>query len=181
MKAEIGLNEDRASISTLASWRDVPQSQASCLLLPERLLRRRREGFEPPIIARPHKIGSRVASPLGGDQQAEASEPKLTRGSCFLGVDKHPVAALMGGDFVFLPAPKTYTLRCTPKTRLRSVLEVITPATFHRSRLILWRRRNTSFGRRRVLHLRLSPESELLVKHLPPIIHLPASVPHTTP
>ncbi|MDB5323068.1 MAG: hypothetical protein JWN40_4699, partial [Phycisphaerales bacterium] len=60
----------------------------------------------------------------------------VTRGSCFLGVDKGPVVPLVGGDFVFLPAPKTYSLRCTPKTRLRSVLEVMTPQAFHRSRLI---------------------------------------------
>jgi AraC-like DNA-binding protein len=105
----------------------------------------------------------------------------VTRGSCFLGVDKHLVVPLVGGDFVFLPAPKTYSLRSTPKTRLRSVLEVTTPEAFHRSRLITYGGGGTPASVVAGCFTFASPESELLVKHLPPIIHLPASGPHTTP
>src|SRR5882724_2402233 len=105
----------------------------------------------------------------------------VIRGSCFLGVDKQPVVPLVGGDFVFLPAPKTYSLRCTPKTRLRSVLEVTTPEAFHRSRLIACGGGGMPASVVAGCFTFASPESELLVKHLPPIIHLPASGPHTTP
>ncbi len=104
----------------------------------------------------------------------------VTRGSCFLGVDKSPVVPLVGGDFVFLPAPKTYSLRCTPKMRLRSVLEVTTPEAFHRSRLITYGGGGTPASVGAGCFTFASPESELLVKHLPPIIHLPASGPHST-
>src|SRR3954464_4646185 len=62
----------------------------------------------------------------------------VTRGSCFLGVDRGAPVPLVGGDFVFLPAPKTYSLRSSPERRLRSVLEVSTPEAFHRSRLITY-------------------------------------------
>src|SRR2546423_2114405 len=104
----------------------------------------------------------------------------VTRGSCFLGVDKHPVVPLVGGDFVFLPAPKTYSLRCTPKTRLRSALEVTTPEAFHRSRLITYGGGGTPASVVAGCFTFPSPESGLLVKHLPPMIHLPASGPQTT-
>src|SRR5436305_2331555 len=60
----------------------------------------------------------------------------VTRGSCYLGVDRLPPVSLVGGDFVFLPTPATYSLRSSPEVRLRSVLEVTTPEAFHRSRLI---------------------------------------------
>src|SRR5258707_11466329 len=105
----------------------------------------------------------------------------VPRGSCFLGVDKHPLIPLVGGDFVFLPAPKTYSLRCTPKTHLRSVLEVTSAEAFHRSRLITYGGGGTPASVVAGCFTFASPESELLVKHLPPIIHLPASGPHTTP
>ncbi len=105
----------------------------------------------------------------------------VTRGSCFLSVDKHPVIPLVGGDFVFLPAPKTYSLRCTPKTRLRSVLEVTTAEAFHQSRLITYGGGGTPASVVAGCFTFASPEGELLVKHLPAMIHLPASGPHTTP
>src|SRR5260370_39962226 len=60
----------------------------------------------------------------------------VTRGSCFLGVDKEPLVPLVGGDFVLLPAPKVYSLRSNPKSPLRSVEQIISPEEFHRSRLI---------------------------------------------
>ena len=105
----------------------------------------------------------------------------VTRGACFLGVDKHPLIPLGGGDFVFLPAPKTYTLRDSPKTRLRSALDVTTEEAFHRSRLITYGGGGTPASVVAGCFTFASPESELLVKHLPPIIHLPASGPHASP
>jgi AraC-like DNA-binding protein len=104
----------------------------------------------------------------------------VTRGSCFLGVDRQPLIPLIGGDFVFLPAPAIYTLRDTPKMRLRSVLEVITPEAFHRSGLITYGGGGTPTSVVAGCFTFASPEGELLVKHLPPIIHLPAAGPHST-
>src|SRR3954464_7917202 len=97
----------------------------------------------------------------------------VTRGSCFLGVDRHPVSPLVGGDFVFLPAPKNYSLRSTPERRVRSVLEVTTREAFHRSRLIPYGGGGTPASVVAGCFTFASPESELLVKPLPPIIHLP--------
>jgi AraC-like DNA-binding protein len=105
----------------------------------------------------------------------------VTRGSCFLGVDQYPVIPLVGGDFVFLPAPGTYALRSGPETRLRSVLDVTTPEEFHRSRLITCGGGGTPASVVAGCFTFASPDSQMLVKHLPPIIHLPASGPHSTP
>src|SRR5207248_1152507 len=105
----------------------------------------------------------------------------VTRGSCFLGVDKHPLVPLVGGDFVFLPAPRTYSLRSSPEIRLRSVLQVTTSEAFHRSRLITYGGRGTPASVVAGCFTFDSPDSQLLVKHLPPIIHLPASGAYTTP
>lgn len=106
----------------------------------------------------------------------------VIRGSCFLGVDKEPLVPLVGGDFVFLPAPIFYSLRSNPKLSLRSVEQIMSEEEFHRSRLI-------SFDGGKGPPTSViagcftfaSPESELLVKHLPPIIHLQASGNHATP
>ena len=105
----------------------------------------------------------------------------VTRGSCFLGVDKHALVPLVGGDFVFLPAPKTYSLRSSPEIKLRSVLQVTTSEAFHRSRLITYGGRGTPASVIAGCFTFDSPESQLLVRHLPPIIHLPAAGPQTTP
>src|SRR2546422_4783185 len=44
----------------------------------------------------------------------------VTRGSCFLGVDEQaPLVPLVGGDFVFMSAPESYSLRSSPETPLR--------------------------------------------------------------
>jgi AraC-like DNA-binding protein len=104
----------------------------------------------------------------------------VTRGSCFLGVDRRPIVPLVGGDFVFLPAPKTYSLRSSPEIGLRSVLEVTTEAEFHGSRLITYGGGGTPASVVAGCFTFASPESQLLVKHLPPIIHLPAAGPHAT-
>src|SRR2546426_9699732 len=62
----------------------------------------------------------------------------VTRGSCFLSVDDdhHSLVPLVGGDFVLLPAPRSYSLRSDPETPLRSVLEVTSQEAFWQSRLI---------------------------------------------
>jgi len=39
----------------------------------------------------------------------------VIRGSCFLGVDEQALIPLVGGDFVFLPAPHIYSLRSSPE------------------------------------------------------------------
>ena len=105
----------------------------------------------------------------------------VTRGACFLGVDRHPIIPLVGGDFVFLPAPERYSLRSSSERRLRSVLEVITAEAFHRSRLITYGGGGTPASVVAGCFTFASPEGEMLVKHLPPIIHLPASGAHSTP
>ena len=105
----------------------------------------------------------------------------VTRGSCFLGVDRRAVVPLVGGDFVFLPAPANYSLRSDPDLRVRSVLEITTPEAFHRSRLIRFGGGGTPASVVAGCFTFASPESAMLVKHLPPIIHLPASGPHSNP
>lgn len=99
----------------------------------------------------------------------------VTRGSCQLMVDELPPTPLVGGDFVFLPAPETYTLMSGPTERVRPAVEIVRPEEFHRSRLI-------SYGGGGVLTSIIagcftfaSPESAMLIGHLPPIVHLPAS------
>ena len=105
----------------------------------------------------------------------------VTRGACVLGVDELPLTPLVGGDFVFLPAPNTYSLRDTPRTRLRSVQAVMTPEAFQRSRLIRYGGGGAPTSVVAGCFTFASPESDLLVKHFPPIIHLPASGPSATP
>ena len=105
----------------------------------------------------------------------------VTRGSCFLGVDRLPVLPLVGGDFVFLPAPATYSLRSDPASRPRSVLEVSTPEAFYRSRLIRHGGGGTPASVVAGCFTFASPESAMLVKHLPRVIHLPAAGPHADP
>jgi AraC-like DNA-binding protein len=105
----------------------------------------------------------------------------VTRGACALGVDALPLTPLVGGDFVFLPAPRTYSLRSSPEIHLRSVQEVTTPEAFQRSRLIRYGGSGAPTSVVAGCFTFASPESDLLVKHLPPIIHLPASEPNATP
>ncbi|EEF60640.1 AraC family transcriptional regulator [Pedosphaera parvula] len=106
----------------------------------------------------------------------------VLRGSCFLGVDKESLVPLVGGDFVLLPAPKFYSLRSSPKLPLRPVEQITSEKEFHRTRLISF---DGGEGPPTTLVAGCftfsSPESELLVKHLPPIIHLQASGNRATP
>ena len=104
----------------------------------------------------------------------------LTRGSCLLRVDDRPPIPLVGGDFVFLPAPESYTLLSGPKERIRSTAELVPPEEFHRSRLIELGGGGVATTVIAGCFSFASPEREMLVKHLPPVVHLPASL-HESP
>lgn len=99
----------------------------------------------------------------------------VTRGSCLLGVDNHSPIPLVGGDFVFLPAPETYTLASDAKQRFRTAAKVVPPKLFHQTRLIEHGGGGTPASVIAGCFTFASPESEMLVKHLPQVIHLPAS------
>jgi hypothetical protein len=53
-----------------------------------------------------------------------------------VGVDGESHKPAPERDFVFLPAPETYTLLSGPKERVRSALDFVKQEAFHRSRLI---------------------------------------------
>lgn len=105
----------------------------------------------------------------------------VTRGACFLGVDQQALVPLVGGDFVFLPAPHSYSLRSSPETAVRSILDVLSPETFQQARFF------TAGGGGMLTSVIAgcftfaTPESEWLVKYLPPIIHVSASDAHSPP
>lgn len=99
----------------------------------------------------------------------------VTRGSCLLRVDDRAATPLVGGDFVFLPAPETYTLMSSPTERVRPVAEVSTPGRFHRTRLIQHGGGGVPTSVIAGCFTFASPESGMLVEHLPPVVHLPAS------
>src|ERR1043165_976265 len=61
----------------------------------------------------------------------------VTRGSCFLGVDERPIAPLVGGDFVFLPSPHSYSLSSGPDITQQSVLTMISDEEFRKRRLLV--------------------------------------------
>ena len=104
----------------------------------------------------------------------------VTRGSCVLVVDDHPPLPLVGGDFVFLSGPETYTLMSSPDERVLSAAELVPPEAFHQTRLIEHGGGGTPATVIAGCFTFASPESEMLVKHLPPIVHLPASA-HDSP
>ncbi|WNG14098.1 AraC family transcriptional regulator [Cystobacter fuscus] len=99
----------------------------------------------------------------------------VTRGSCLLIVDGREPIPLVGGDFVFLPSPKTYTLVSGPREPVRPATDVVSPETFHRTRLFSHGGKGTPVSVIAGCFTFESPESEMLVKHLPAIVHLPAS------
>lgn len=105
----------------------------------------------------------------------------VTRGSCYLGVDEQePPVLVTGGDFVFLAAPRTYSLRCGLETPLRPIEEVISPEEFRGSRLISY---GEGAGPRASLiagcFTFATPESEWLARTLPPVLHVSASGAHS--
>jgi AraC-like DNA-binding protein len=99
----------------------------------------------------------------------------VTRGSCFLGVDQQALTPLVGGDFVFLPAPHSYSLRSSPDIAVRPMQEVISPEAFQQLRLITAGGGGLAASLIAGCFTFATPESEWLVKDLPPIIHLSAS------
>ncbi len=99
----------------------------------------------------------------------------VTRGSCLLIVDGGKPNPLVGGDFVFLPSPKTYTLVSGPREPVRSATDVVSAETFHRTRLFSYGGHGIPVSVIAGCFTFESPESEMLVKHLPAIVHLPAS------
>jgi AraC-like DNA-binding protein len=105
----------------------------------------------------------------------------VTRGACFLGVDEPaPLVPLVGGDFVFLSAPERYSLRSSPETPLRPIVEVISPEAFRRSRVLTY---GGQEGTRASLiagcFTFATPESEWLARYLPPVIHVSAFGAHS--
>lgn len=105
----------------------------------------------------------------------------VTRGSCFLGVDDDALMPLVGGDFVFLPEPETYSLRSSPELRARSVQEITSPGAFRKSRLITYAGGGTPTSLIAGCFTFATPESAWLVKYLPPILHISASDTHAPP
>jgi AraC-like DNA-binding protein len=105
----------------------------------------------------------------------------VTRGACFLGVDHQALVPLVGGDFVFLPAPHSYSLRSSPEIAVRSVLDVISPEAFRQSRVITEGGGGMPTSVIAGCFTFATPESEWLVKYLPPIIHVSASDAHSPP
>jgi len=98
----------------------------------------------------------------------------VTRGSCFLGVEEQqPPVPLVGGDFIFLSSPTSYSLRSSLEVPLRQIEEVTSEAEFRRSRLITdagesGPRTSLIAGCFRFA----TPESEWLARCLPPVIHV---------
>src|SRR5215467_12532821 len=105
----------------------------------------------------------------------------VTRGACFLGVDHQALVPLVGGDFVFLPAPHSYSLRSSPDLAVRSVLDVISPETFQHVRMITEGGGGMPTSVIAGCFTFATPESAWLVKDLPPIIHVSASEAHAPP
>jgi len=106
----------------------------------------------------------------------------VTRGSCFLGVDgKGPLLPLVGGDFVFLSSPESYSLRSSPDLHLRPMTEVISPEAFRRSRIIQYGMGDTGTPTSLIAgcFTFATPESRWLASALPPVIHVSASNAHS--
>jgi AraC-like DNA-binding protein len=106
----------------------------------------------------------------------------VIRGSCFLGVDNAPLLPLAAGDFVLLPNPQCYSLLSHPGLSLRPVLELCSEEEFRQTRLMSFDGgEGPSTSVIAGCFAFASPESELLVKHLPSVIHLQASGKHAPP
>jgi len=107
----------------------------------------------------------------------------VNRGACFLSVneDHHVLVPLVDGDFVFLPAPHSYSLRDSPETPLRSVLEISSPEAFWQSRLIRHDGGGTPTSLIAGCFNFATPVGDWLSNDLPAIIHVRASDLHDTP
>ena len=106
----------------------------------------------------------------------------VVRGSCFLGVDKEPLLPLAAGDFVLLPDPRSYSLHSHPDLPSRPALELCSEEEFRQTRVISFDGgEGPSMSVIAGCFVFASPESEMLVKHLPSVIHLQASGKHAPP
>jgi len=99
----------------------------------------------------------------------------VTRGSCFLGVDDHPRVPLVGGDFVFLPAPHRYALSSSPEMPVRSVVTVISDQEFRRRRLLAHGGGGLPASVIAGCFRFATPESAWLIKHLPTMLRVSAA------
>ena len=101
----------------------------------------------------------------------------VNRGSCFLSVngDHDSPVPLVDGDFVFLPAPKSYTLRDALETSVRSILEISTPEAFWQSRLIRHDGGGTPTSLIAGCFHFTTPAGDWLSSDLPPILHVRAT------
>jgi AraC-like DNA-binding protein len=100
----------------------------------------------------------------------------VTRGSCLLGVDEQqPLVPLVGGDFVFLSAPRTYSLRSSPEIQPRAMQELVSEEEFRRSRLITFGQGGLATTVIAGCFRFATPESEWLAAYLPPLIHVSTS------
>jgi len=99
----------------------------------------------------------------------------VLRGSCFLRADEQGLIPLAAGDFIFLPAPHTYSLQSNTDISVRSVLTVTSDAEFRRSRLITHGGDGLPTSLIAGCFRFAPPESAWLVKYLPPIVRVSAS------
>jgi AraC-like DNA-binding protein len=82
---------------------------------------------------------------------------------------------LVGGDFVFLPSPHCYSLSSSPEIPARSALDVISDEEFRRSRTLVHGGGGSPTFVIAGCFKFATPESEWLIKHLPPMIRVSAS------
>ncbi|HEX8911758.1 MAG TPA: AraC family transcriptional regulator [Humisphaera sp.] len=105
----------------------------------------------------------------------------VTGGSCLLGVDGGGPFPIAGGDFVFLPAAQAYTLRDAPGGRPGRAVDVMPEQQFRRTRLMTHGGGGPGVSIVAGCFTFASPDGALLVRHLPPVVHLSAAGPHATP
>src|SRR5262249_55325082 len=86
---------------------------------------------------------------------------------------------LVGGDFVFLPSPHSYSLRSSPEIALQSIEEIISPEAFRTARIIRYDGGGLPSSLIAGCFTFATPESEWLVQYLPPMIQVSASDAHS--
>jgi AraC-like DNA-binding protein len=105
----------------------------------------------------------------------------VMRGSCLLRADAQALIPLAAGDFIFLPAPHTYSLQSSTDISVRSVLTVTSDAEFRRSRLITHGGGGLPTSLIAGCFRFATPESAWLVKYLPPVVRVSASEARSSP
>ncbi|MDR3464399.1 MAG: AraC family transcriptional regulator [Xanthobacteraceae bacterium] len=106
----------------------------------------------------------------------------VTRGTCFLTIDGKEAAALEGGDFVFLPTSKPFSLSSSDDVEHVRDFNADEAESYVRTGVIAF---DGGAGARVSLVSGCftfpAPESYLLIEHLPAAVYLQASGPHATP